>query len=426
MNGQKPRALFVFLIVPCFAFAGDLDARLSTGWQSNRSSLQEMEGRLLNFDLRVDALVPGDLGLDFDLSGSEDLTGSRKQARGAIDWAGLWLDCRAEGGVSEYRPGEWSLPLYTFDPESLLILEQASQKQVRSEWSLQGGFLGDRHETRLSVSREELAFESPDSLYSDRADYRMMIEGALFFEKDWLLEYEAELLKGEFLQRSYADFQERGIQIRGSRPTDRDWSLELECGFRHREVQDVEGLSSYEEPGGRVAKLGLIYDLFRESGLEANANVSLIREDWNEYEGYYRDGDGFLAELFLSHSPGGAVRMEAFYGQASFDPDHQETESWILRRSGEKEKEVDLVLRWLPDRPFSLSTSLMADDSRMLDEDEDRFFSLHWQGSATYESPVLGLVSLSLSLDDYQSHYGEEPVEREEGLSWSASWKRKW
>lgn len=426
MNGQKQRALFAFLFLPCFALAGDLDARVSTGWQSNRSSLQEVEGRLLGFELRVDALLPGDLGLDLDLGGGEDLSVSRRQAGGAIDWAGLWLDCRAEAAVAEYHPGKWSLPLYSFDPESLLILEQATQKQLRREWSLQGGFLGDFHESRLSVSREELAFESPDSLYSDRAELQLMIEGALFFEKDWLLEYEAELLKGEFLHRGAADFQEKGILIRGSRPGDRDWSLELECDFRHREVRDAESLSSYEQPGGQIAKLELVYDLIRQSGFEANANVSLIREDWDEYEGYYRDGDGFLAELFLSHSPGSAVRMEAFFSQEGFDPDQQESAFWILRRSREREREIEFSLRWLPERPLSLSTGLMAEESRMLDEEEDRFISLHWQGTASYESAHLGLFSLSLSLDDYQSRYGEDPVEREQGLSWSASWKRKW
>ncbi len=423
---NRPRILAGMLSGICFlgsvllltAHAHTWEGEISTGYQSYRSDSLSADSVTGLISVRLSQIALASLEAGLELSAREDLydrvTGAGMDLRGG---KGTW-NWDAGLALSKREPGELSLPLLSFDPEAMLLIEE--QEQSSQTLILHGDLsrTADFHALRMGWHRSQLRYPEPDSVSSDRDENGIDAELSLYLPASLEAGIRLRLDDLSFMQRSGSDRGTRAVTLSLGRFLGDAWSLRAEADWERHSVRDAHELNSYERPGGDLQSLVFAADRFG-SGTDVSSRLEWIRENWDDYEGYYRPGKGWESEVVLYLALPRNTRLELLGGLSTFDPDEDPTESWTLDRGRERRLEGSAQLAFLSETSTPMELTLLGEESRLGAEGDDRFRVLQAQLNLRWILRSNLELGLRLSLDEYQSLYEGEEAQRDLGSSGS-------
>jgi hypothetical protein len=225
-----------------------------------------------------------------------------------------------------------------------------------------------------------------------------------------------QLGRESYLQRSHSNRSELDWVLQMNRFVGEAWSLRSSVVMQQQEVENASALNSYERPGGDLWTFGLAADRFGV-GSDLSWRGDWGRENWDEYDGYYRPGNFWESELLLSFKLPRKARVEFLANISGFNPDTFSDDIWTFSRSRERRMEGQGQLSLFEDSSLPVELTILGEESRFGEKGSDRFRILQVQLSLRYRWSQARTLTARLSLDDYQSRYDDEEAQRDLGAS---------
>ncbi len=389
---------------------------MEMGLQSYRSDSLSADTPTTFLSLRLSRIALASLEAGLDLSVREDLYDRVMSAGVDLRGGGGPWDWKSGLDLSSRAPGELSLPILSFDPEAMLLIEEQEQSSQSLGFEGHLSRIGDFHVMRMGWRHRELRYPEPDSVTSDRRETGFDGELSLYLPASLEAGVKLSLDEESYLQRSGSDRGTRSVTLSLGRFLGDAWSLRGEADWESHSVDDVAALNSYERPGGDLYGFALAADRFGSGG-DLSCRLKRVREDWDDYEGYYRSGASWDGEAVLYLGLPRGARLELLGGLSTFDPDEDPAESWTLDRSRERRLEGSAQLSILSETSTPMDLTFLGEESRLGVDGGDRFRILQAQLNLRWILRSDLEWSLRFSLDEYQSLYEGEAAQRDLGSS---------
>jgi len=401
---------------PPAARAADWESDFQWGSQSTRSDSLDADAPAWSTDLRLSRWPLAGLDGDFDFFARRDLYDRVAGVRLGLSGRSPLLAGHVDFGLSTWAPGELSLPILRFDPDALLLVEERQQSSRTLDMDASLDWIGEALSMRFGIDASRLDYPAPDSVTSDRDEGKLSatleypLPGALDLTLATVLNLEG------YRQRSSSNRRDAIEKLGLSRFLGDRWSLQSSFEFENQAVSEAAGLISYERPGGSLWRVDYGAERLGTSG-DFSVRARWSRENWDDYDGYYRPGYSWESEATLASPSRGDTRMEILAGASGFDPDSPSDDAWTIARSRERILEGTLQLEFLAQSSLPLQWTLIAEDDRFGSDGGDRFRTLQSQLDLRWIWGRSGSLDLRVGLDDYQSAYEGEAGQRDQGYS---------
>ena len=402
------------LIAP--AAATNWEGGGTLGSQSYRSDSLSLDELIGSVDLRLSQIQLGPVDYGLALSAREDLF--ERLTAAAMDFASdkKSIEASAFLKVSRRDPGKLSLPILSFDPDALLLIEEREQSSQSLSLGPGISWTADFHSLRLEWDHSRLSYPEPDSVISDRHDSSGEARLSIYLPGSMEAGFQIQLENERYIQRSHSNRSGLEWTLRLSRFVGECWSLRSRAALEQHEVEDPSALNSYERPGGSLWKLGLAADRFGATS-DLSWRGDWGRESWDDYDGFYRPGNYWESEAHLSFKLPRQVRLELLASFSGFNPDTLSDEIWTFSRSRERRMEGRGQVSLFDETSLPVELTLLGEESRFGESGSDRFRILQIQLSLRYRWSEAKTLTARLSLDNYQSLYDEEEAQRDMGAS---------
>ncbi len=402
------------LIVP--ALATNWEGGLSLGSQSYRSDSLSLDEAIASADLRLSQIPLGPVDYGLTLSAREDLFDRLSAA--SMDFSSRKNSIAANAflKLSRRDPGKLSLPILSFDPDALLLIEEREQSSQSLSLGTDLSWTADLHALNLQWDHSRLNFPEPDSVTSDRHDTRAEASLTIYLPGSFEAGLQAQLESESYLQRSHSNRRELEWALHLNRFVGESWSLRSSAAVQQHKVEKASALNSYERPGGDLWTLGLAADRFGV-GSDFSWRGDWGLENWDEYDGFYRPGSFWESEMHLSFKLPRQARLEFLANISGFNPDTLSDDIWTFSRSRERRMEGRGQLSLFEESSLPLELTILGEESHFGENASDRFRILQVQLSLRYRWSQTRILTARLSLDDYQSLYDNEEAQRDLGAS---------
>ncbi len=402
------------LIAP--AAASNWEGGFTFGSQAYRSDSLSLNQIAASADLRLSQISLGPIDYGLALSAREDLFDRLTAA--AMDFSAEKQSVNADGflKISRRDPGKLSLPILSFDPDALLLIEEREQSSQTLGLGAGLSWTADLHSLNFNWDHSRLSYPEPDSVTSDHHDSRAEATLSLYLPGSLETEFKIQVEDERYLQRSHSDRNHHEWALQLSRFVGEIWSLRTSAALQQHEVEDASALNSYERPGGELWTLGFALDRFGGNS-DFTWRGDWGRENWDDYEGFYRPGFFWESEALLSFGLPSHAGIEILASISGFNPDTVSDEFWTFTRSRERRMEGRMQLSLFDESSLPVELTVLGEESRFGDNGSDRFRILQIQMSLRYRWSQAKTLTARLSLDDYQSLYDNEEAQRDLGAS---------
>ncbi len=344
----------------------------------------------------------------------EDLYNLASSAALGLERFGSGWDFDMEARLERHSPGKLSSPLLFFDPDSLESQSAADADYNRSSFVARLRRPADRWSARLEFEAASTRYDRPAGTLSDIDALRGESGLEILLPAEFRLESELVFERERYGQRAASDADVLALRASLHLPAPPNWELALRGRSETRDVEELDGLSYYERPGGGEIAGGFGLAWFGAAELSLDAFVG--SEDWDEYDGYYTGGATWEIEAFEGNAIGEDSRMDLLLRIEGFHPDSLSLDDYTLSRGEEQRWEASLFCQLRRSSVLPLGVGLLAESLRLRGAEEDHFELLQAEAEAGWSPRSQLALRFALRVDRYSSRLGSEPEELEWGI----------